>query len=59
MEQEQKELEKIEYQKRTWKSEIFRERETWQEIAMQINGHTGKKQKYWNRVMDLYNKKYK
>ena len=59
MEQEQKELENIEHQKRTWKSKIFREKEIWLEIAMQINSHTGKKQKCWNRVMDLYNKKYK
>ncbi len=59
MEQEQKELEKIEYQKRTWKSKIAREMEIWEVIAMEINSTTGKKQEYWCRVMDLYKKKYR
>ena len=59
MEQEQKELEKIENQKRTWNSEYIREMEIWNEIAMQINSTTGKEQDYWCRVMDLYKKKYR
>jgi len=59
MEEERKELERIEHQKRTWKSKIYRNMEIWKEIAMQINSNTGKKRKYWNRVMDLYNEKYK
>lgn len=58
MEEEKKELERIEYKKRTWKSKIYREMEIWEEIAMQINSNTGKKRKYWNRVMDLYKEKY-
>jgi len=59
MEQEKKELERIEYQKRTWNSEFIREQAIWDEIAMQINSYTGKKQEYWCRVMDLYKKKYR
>lgn len=59
MEQEQKELEKIEYKKRTWKSKIAREMEIWEAISMEINSTTGKKQEYWCRVMDLYKKKYR
>lgn len=58
MEQEQKELEKIEYQKRTWKSKFAREMEIWEAIAIKINSKTGKEQDYWCRVMDLYKKKY-
>ena len=59
MEQEQKELEKIEHQKRTWKSKFSREQAIWDEIAMQINSCTGRKQEYWGRVMDLYKEKYR
>jgi hypothetical protein len=59
MQAEQKELEKIEYQKRTWNSKFMRELAIFEGIAIQINSHTGKKQKYWCRVMDLYNKKYR
>ena len=29
-----------------------------EEIAENINGYTGKKRKYWERVMDLYKEKY-
>ncbi len=58
MEEEKKELERIEYKKRTWKSKFAREMEIWEEIAMQINSYTGKKRKYWCRVMDLYKEKY-
>jgi len=58
MEEEQKELERIEHNKRTWRSDFIREREIWHGIAMQINSTKGKEQKYWIRVMDLYNKKY-
>jgi len=59
MELEQKELEKIEYQKRTWKSKFAREMEIWEVIAMRINSYTGEKREYWERVMDLYLEKYK
>jgi hypothetical protein len=59
MEAEQKELEKIEYQKRTWKSKFAREMQIWEAIAMEINSTTGKEQDYWCRVMDLYKKKYR
>jgi hypothetical protein len=54
-----KELEKIEYKKRTWNFKFAREREIWLEIANNINGCKGKEQKYWLDVMDLYHKKYK
>lgn len=59
MSEEKKELERIEYQKRTWRSKFAREMEIWEEIAMQINSYTGKKQKYWCRVMALYQEKYR
>ena len=59
MEQEKKELERIEYQKRTWNSKFAREMEIWGAIAMQINSSTGKKQDYWGMVMDLYKEKYR
>ena len=59
MEAEQKELEKIEYQKRTWNSKFMREMEIWKAIEMEINSTTGKEQDYWCMVMDLYKKKYR
>ena len=59
MEEEKKELERIEYKKRTWKSEFARKMEIWEEIAMNINSYSGNKKDYWCRVMDLYNEKYK
>jgi hypothetical protein len=59
LEQAKKELEKIEYQNRTWNSKFIREQAIWDEIAMQINSYTGEKQKGWRLVMDLYHKKYK
>jgi hypothetical protein len=46
MQQEQKELEKIEYQKRTWKSKFAREMEIWEAISIEINSTTGKEQDY-------------
>jgi hypothetical protein len=55
----QEELESIEYQKRTWKSKVFREMEIWQEIAMQLNSTEGEEHKHWILVMDLYNEKYR
>ncbi len=58
MEDEKKELARIEYQKRTWNSKFMREKAIWDEIAMQINSYTGKDQDYWCRVMDLYHEKY-
>jgi hypothetical protein len=54
-----KELEKIEYKKRTWDSKFFKDMEIWEEIAMNINGNKGKEQKFWLEVMDLYHEKYK
>jgi hypothetical protein len=59
LEDAQKELEKIEYQKRSWNSKFIREQAIWDEIAMQINSYTGKKQKFWCLVMELYHKKYR
>ena len=53
-----KEFEKIEFNKRTWKSKFMREIAIWEEIAMQINSSTGKEQKFWCDVMDLYKEKY-
>jgi hypothetical protein len=53
------ELEKIEIQKQSWKSKFMREHEIWEAIAMQINSYSGKKQKFWCTVMDLYHKKYR
>tara|TARA_R110000772_G_scaffold236340_1_gene347981 strand:+ start:409 stop:588 length:180 start_codon:yes stop_codon:yes gene_type:complete len=58
MEEERKELERIEYQKRTWRSEFARKIEIFEAIAEQINSYKGKQKKYWCRVMDLYNEKY-
>jgi hypothetical protein len=59
LEQAKKELEKIEYKKRTWKSDLMREMDIWECIACEINSYTGKKQKYWLLVMDLFNEKYR
>jgi hypothetical protein len=53
----QKELERIEYKNRTWKSKFAREHEIWEEIAMNICG--GKNLRFWNLVMNLYKEKYK
>jgi hypothetical protein len=55
----QEELESIEYQKRTWKSKVFREMEIWEEIAMQLNSTEGEEHKHWSLVMDLYHEKYR
>jgi hypothetical protein len=55
----QKELEKLEYQNRTWNSKFFKELQIWEEIAININSHTGQNQKFWVLVMELYHKKYK
>ncbi len=54
-----KELERIEYQKRTWNSKFMREQAIWDEIAMQINSNKGDELKHWCLVMDLYQEKYK
>lgn len=59
MEQERKELERIEYQNRTWNSKFMKEQAIWDEIAAQICSYSGKKQGYWCRVMDLYKEKYR
>ena len=59
MEEEEKELERIEYKKRTWNNKFIREQAILDEIIMQINSYTGKKQDYWCRVMDLYKDKYR
>ena len=58
LEQAKNELEKIEYQNRTWDSKFMREQSIWDEIAMQINSSTGEKKKHWSLVMDLYKEKY-
>ena len=59
MEEEKKELEKIEFSKSSWRSDFAREMDIWKAIAMQINSYKGDKQKYWCRVMDLFNEKYR
>jgi hypothetical protein len=51
------ELEKIEYKKRTLKSDFIRKHEIWEEIAMNIC--EGKNLRFWNLVMDLYHEKYR
>jgi len=51
-------LERIERKNRSWRSKFAREHSIWEEIAVQINSYTGEKQKYWERVMDLYRAKY-
>ena len=52
-----KELEKIEYKNRTWRSDIMRNNSIWEAIAVEINSHKGKEQKFWIEVMDLHNSK--
>ena len=52
----QKELERIEYSNRTWKSECYRNYEVWEEIARNIC--EGKNLRFWNLVMDLYKEKH-
>tara|TARA_R110000823_G_scaffold20409_2_gene62505 strand:- start:207 stop:386 length:180 start_codon:yes stop_codon:yes gene_type:complete len=59
MEEERKELEIIENQETTWRSDFARKIAIFEAIAMQINSYKGKKQRYWCRVMDLYKEKYK
>jgi hypothetical protein len=53
------ELERIELKNKSWDSQFMREHNIWEEIAMQINSHTGKKQNHWCMVMNLFNMKYK
>ena len=53
------ELEKIENKNRTWKNKFSRELYIWEAIAENINGYKGKERKYWCRVMDLYDAKYR
>lgn len=59
IEEAKKALAEIEYKKRTWKSDLMRERDIWQSIAEEINSCKGKKQKFWGLVMDLYHEKYR
>ena len=62
LEKAEKQLAKIEHQKRTWKSDSYREHEIWSEIAMQLNSAIGAGDKddqvLWSNVMNLFNKKY-
>jgi hypothetical protein len=58
LEDAKKELEKIEYRNRTFKSKVFREQSILMDIIMEINSHTGKKQQFWGKVRDLYDAKY-
>jgi len=54
-----KELKRIEYSKRTWKSKFIREQEIWDEIALNLCSYSdGWEKDYWEHVMELYNKKY-
>jgi hypothetical protein len=57
--EERKELEKIENKFKTYRNEFGRDMRMWEAIAMQINSHTGNKQKFWNRVMDMFKEKYR
>lgn len=57
LEKAEKQLAKIEHQKRTWKSQFIREHEIWSEIAMNLNS-PDEDAEFWGLVMDLYNKKY-
>lgn len=63
LEKAEKQLAKIEHQKRTWKSDSYREHEIWSEIAMHLNSALGARDKedegFWTNVMDLFNKKYR
>lgn len=59
MREEEEALMRIEYRKKSWNTKFIREREIWMEIASEINGNKGRKQAFWERVMDLYHKKYK
>ena len=59
MESEKKELERIEHKNRTWRNQFMKEQSIFDEISMQINSCTGKEQKYWCRVMDLFKQKYR
>ena len=59
MSKEQEALSKIEFKKRTWKSDFMREYEIMMVIMVNINSYQGKKQQFWCDVMDLYNAKYR
>lgn len=52
-------LNKIEYSKRTWKSQVFREQEILMEIIVQINSSKGQEKKIWNFVRKLFDEKYR
>lgn len=59
LEKAQKELEKIESRRASIKNEFSRERAIWDDIAEELlDCDGGKKQKFWELVMDLYDKKY-
>jgi hypothetical protein len=59
IEEAKKALAEIEFNNRTWKSDFARVQEIWENIAEEINSCTGKKQKFWGLVMDLYKEKYR
>ena len=59
MTDEQKALQEIESQSESWKSKWMKEQWIFDEIAMEINSHTGKDREFWGRVMDLYKNKYR
>jgi hypothetical protein len=54
------ELQKIEHNNRTFKSDFAREMAIFEDIAIHINTkeYKSKEKKYWNLVMDLYKEKY-
>tara|TARA_R110000744_G_scaffold1518_1_gene5403 strand:+ start:246 stop:422 length:177 start_codon:yes stop_codon:yes gene_type:complete len=52
-------LEKIEFKNRMWKSQFSREFNILMEIITNINSTTGKEKKQWEKVIDLYNSKYR
>lgn len=61
LEKAKKELEKIESRRASLKNEFSRNQAIWYDIAAEISEHHpdgGKKLKFWELVMELYQKKY-
>ena len=52
-------LEKIEKKYGYLRSQIFKEMEIWENIAMEVNSSEGEELKFWFKVMDEYYKKYR
>ena len=52
-------LQEIEHKMRTWRNPYYRKMEILMYIIMQINSYKGKEQKFWGKVRDEYDNKYK